>query len=109
MLADSVTIPSRYAVSVMVADDVPDRVDLSEIEDTPRRPSTPPTPGDRVFRALATAAASVSLLIVGVTLIFLINESRPAFESAGIWDFFTTNVWNPTVGNSGCSACSTAR
>jgi phosphate transport system permease protein len=86
------------AVSVAVVDEPPD---LSDIEDVPRRPSTPPTPGDRVFRIMATGAASVSLVIVGVTLIFLIDQARPALSSTGIVDFFTTNLWNPTVGQFG--------
>jgi phosphate transport system permease protein len=69
--------------------------------DVPRRPVIRRTTGDRVFRALATAAASVSLIIVGLTFIFLVDKARPALKAAGIWDFFTTSVWNPTVGSFG--------
>jgi phosphate transport system permease protein len=69
--------------------------------DLPRRPITKRTSGDRVFVALSTAAASVSLIIVGLTLIFLVEKARPALAAAGIWDFFTTSVWNPTVGSFG--------
>lgn len=69
--------------------------------DVPFRPATRQTSGDRVFRFAATAATSVSLIIVAITFIFLLQESRPALESAGIWNFFTTSVWNPTVGHFG--------
>jgi phosphate transport system permease protein len=70
-------------------------------EEVPIRPVTRATKGDRIFRGIATAATSVCLVIVGMTFVFLVNESRPALESAGIVDFFTTSVWNPTVGEFG--------
>jgi phosphate transport system permease protein len=69
--------------------------------DVPVRPITQRTTGDRVFRVIATGATAVSLLIVAITFIFLVNGSRPALESAGVWTFFTTSVWNPTVGKFG--------
>ncbi len=69
--------------------------------DVPFRPATKQTWGDRVFRALATIATSFSLLIVGITFVFLLQQSRPALESSGVWNFFTTSVWNPTVGRFG--------
>jgi phosphate transport system permease protein len=71
------------------------------VEDVPVRPVDHPTAPDRAFRGLATVAASVSLFIVVATLIFLIKEARPAFEAAGIVDFFTKSVWNPTAGRFG--------
>jgi phosphate transport system permease protein len=74
---------------------------VDEDADVPKRPSTRPTPGDRVFRILATAAASVSLIIVGLTFIFLVKESEPALSSSGIFDFFTTNTWNASAGQFG--------
>jgi phosphate transport system permease protein len=74
---------------------------MEAAEDLPRTPQFDPTLGDRVFRGLATAAASVSLVIVGATLFFLVDQSRPAFKSGGIWNFFTTSVWNPGVGRFG--------
>jgi phosphate transport system permease protein len=74
---------------------------MEAAEDVPRTPQFDPTTGDRIFRGLATAAASVSLLIVGATLLFLVDQSRPAFRSSGIWNFFTTSVWNPGVGHFG--------
>jgi phosphate transport system permease protein len=70
-------------------------------EDTPSRPSRRPTGGDRVFRVLATAATSVSLVIVVLALVFLINGARPALSKTGIISFFTTNLWNPAVGHFG--------
>ena len=73
----------------------------TELADTPTRPSSKPTPGDRMFRLLATAAASVSLIIVGMTLVFLVKEAWPALSATGVLDFFTTSVWNPTVGRFG--------
>jgi len=72
-----------------------------EAADVPSTPQFNPTTGDRVFRALATAAASVSLLIVVATLYFLVDQSRPAFKSSGIWNFFTTSVWNTGLGHFG--------
>lgn len=69
--------------------------------DVPKRPATKQTTGDRVFRGLATFATSFSLAIVAITFVFLLNESRPALESTGIWEFFSTSVWNPTVGKFG--------
>ena len=58
--------------------------------DVPRRPVTRQTTGDRVFRGLATLATSFSLAIVGITFVFLIQESRPALEASGIWNFFSS-------------------
>ncbi len=54
------------------------------------------TPGDRVFRAICTAAAAVSLVIITGTAVFLAAKSYPAVSSTGVWDFFTTSVWNPS-------------
>ncbi len=73
----------------------------SEADDVPQRPIAHPTRGDRVFRALATAAASLSLIIVGSTLVFLLDKSRPAFEKSGTLGFFTKSVWNPSAGRFG--------
>jgi phosphate transport system permease protein len=70
-------------------------------EDVPFTPVDIPTGGDRAYVILATAAASVSLIIVGATTFFLLDKARPALQSAGVWEFFTTSVWNPTVGRFG--------
>jgi len=72
-----------------------------ELADVPRTPEVHPTTGDRVFRAMCVAAASLSLLIVGGTLVFLIDKSRPAFAKTGIMNFFTQSVWNPGLGHFG--------
>jgi phosphate transport system permease protein len=70
-------------------------------DDLPQRPKASVTPADRIFRLAAASAASVSLLIVGLTLVFLIKESRPALQSAGVWNFFSQSVWNPLAGRFG--------
>lgn len=70
----------------------------------PQVPITPadrPTLGDRVFRSFCLLAATVSLLIVGSTIVFMVRESRPAFRSAGIIHFFTESVWNAGTGRFG--------
>ena len=67
----------------------------------PMTPADRPTVGDRIFRAICVGAALSSLLIVGGTLVFMINESRPAFASTGIKNFFTQSVWNGFVGRFG--------
>jgi phosphate transport system permease protein len=70
-------------------------------DDRPYRPGTKPTSGDRVFRVIATAATSVSLIIVGMTLIFLVQEAWPAISSTGIGNFFTSDVWSVSEGHFG--------
>jgi phosphate transport system permease protein len=69
--------------------------------DRPRPLTTSRTPGDRVFHGLATGAAGVSLVLVTGTLIFLVKEAQPALAKAGVWNFFTTSVWQPTAGRFG--------
>jgi phosphate transport system permease protein len=71
------------------------------LEDIPYTPVSRATGGDRVYRFIATASASMSLLIVGATLFFLIAKSRPALQHSGVWNFFTTSLWNPTAGRFG--------
>lgn len=63
-------------------------------DDVPIRPADHPTFGDRVFRLVCVAAASVALLIIASTVIFLVNKSRPALAKTGVWHFFTGSVWN---------------
>lgn len=60
----------------------------------PITPADRPTFGDRVFRAMCVASAFVALVIVSATLVYMINESRPAFAASGIKRFFTASVWN---------------
>jgi phosphate transport system permease protein len=71
------------------------------IADVPTRPTAHLTPGDRLFRFTATVAASVSLVIVVGTLVFLVREARPAFAKNGIVHFFTTSQWSPGQGKFG--------
>jgi phosphate transport system permease protein len=73
----------------------------SAFEDEPQIPVDRPTGGDRVYVFLTTAAASVSLLIVGATTFFLVKEARPALNASGVWNFFTTSIWNPSAGRFG--------
>jgi len=71
------------------------------LDDVPFTPVDRPTGADRTYVWVTTAAASVSLIIVSATTIFLVDKARPALASAGIWAFFSTSVWNPTVGRFG--------
>jgi phosphate transport system permease protein len=70
-------------------------------EDVPTRPSTTPTAPDRVFRGTALAAASVSFVIVAMTFVFLVLESRRALKTSGTWSFFTGSLWNQSTGKFG--------
>jgi phosphate transport system permease protein len=69
--------------------------------DVPMRPARLRTRGDRTFIGLATAATSVSLVIIVVTFFFLVDKARPAFAKTGVIHFFTTSVWNPFAGRFG--------
>src|SRR5215467_13128219 len=75
--------------------------DPGPLTDTPTRPAANPNPGDRVFRFLATAATLFSLVIVVLALVFLVDGARPALSKAGLFNFFFTNIWNPSVGRFG--------
>jgi phosphate transport system permease protein len=74
---------------------------VADIDDVPVTPAGHHTPADRLFRGLSTAAACVSLVIVGSTLVFLVMKARPAFAKSGVINFFTKSVWNPSVGHFG--------
>jgi phosphate transport system permease protein len=69
--------------------------------DEPRRVVDRPTAADRLFRGLAGTVGLVSLLIVGLTAVFLFWEARPALSSSGWWSFFSTSVWSPASGTFG--------
>ena len=71
------------------------------VDDVPFGPVSRTSGGDRVYRVLATSAATVSLFIVGATAVFLVNEARPALKKSGVRNFFTTSLWNPTIGHFG--------
>jgi ABC-type phosphate transport system permease subunit len=66
--------------------------------DVPVRPTVRHSGADRIFRGLALAAASVCLVIVTMTLVFLIKDARPALSSSGTFKFFTRDFWNPSAG-----------
>jgi phosphate transport system permease protein len=74
---------------------------VQDADDVPSRPVAHLTRADKTFHMLATAAASVCLLIVSATLVFMVQKSRPAFQHAGYIGFFTKSVWNPSVGKFG--------
>ena len=75
--------------------------ETTEPSDQPRKLVATPVASDRIFRALSTSAASVALVIIVATLVFLINESRPALSSSGIWHFFTSSTWDASAGRFG--------
>ena len=69
--------------------------------DIPRQIVPVVSRSDRTFQLLAAAAAVTALLIVSATAFFLVWRSVDAFQSAGVVDFFTTSVWNPSEGKFG--------
>ena len=71
------------------------------VSQIPITPADRPTRGDRLFRSLCFVAAFTSLVIVGSTIVYMIRESRPAFRSTGIVDFFTESLWNASAGRFG--------
>jgi phosphate transport system permease protein len=73
----------------------------SDLVDRPRQIVPVVSRSDRAFQALAAAAAGTALLIVSATAFFLVWRSVDAFQSAGVVDFFTTSVWNPSEGEFG--------
>ncbi|HTZ66809.1 MAG TPA: phosphate ABC transporter permease subunit PstC [Roseiarcus sp.] len=58
---------------------------------------------DTFFRRLTQSAAILVLLILGGTIVSLINGSLPAFRAFG-FGFFTTQVWNPVTNKFGALA-----
>jgi phosphate transport system permease protein len=59
--------------------------------------------GDNLFRNLTQAAAIIVLLILGGTIISLIQGSLPAFKAFGL-GFFVSEVWNPSDDKFGAGA-----
>ncbi len=51
---------------------------------------------DRRFDAVLTAAASVSALVLGLVVLFLMIEALPAWRSIGAMRFLTDEGWHPT-------------
>jgi phosphate transport system permease protein len=70
-------------------------------DDVPIRPHAAPTGPDVAFRLVAMVAALLSMVIVGVTLVFLILKALPAFRHSGVLNFFTTTTWVPNTGHFG--------
>jgi phosphate transport system permease protein len=70
--------------------------DIEPAEEQPFVPRATPTRADRGFRAVTTAAGMTSLLIVVLTVVFLVDQSRSAFHSSGIIGFFTGSTWSST-------------
>ncbi len=58
---------------------------------------------DAFFHRLTQAAAVIVLLILGGTIVSLIDGSLPAFQRFGL-GFFTTEVWNPVTKKFGALA-----
>lgn len=61
-------------------------------EDVPRVVVQHPSRGDRIFKKVALAAGSSSLLIMGFTALFLLLKGYEALSEAGL-SFFTTFEW----------------
>jgi phosphate transport system permease protein len=73
----------------------------AELEDRPIPIKVSPTAADRAFRLVTTAAALVSLGIVVVTLVFLVEQARPALKSSGLGHFLTSSNWETASGKFG--------
>jgi phosphate transport system permease protein len=69
-------------------------VDPSASPVAPRELRPGSSGGDRVFRAIATAAAGSVLAILGLVLLFLLVQAWPALKLAG-GKFLTTFEWQP--------------
>ncbi|WP_102128062.1 phosphate ABC transporter permease subunit PstC [Deinococcus planocerae] len=74
------------------------------MSESARRPSVRParsaalsSGGDRVFRGLILALASVIALVFVLSVYQLARESWPALQTFG-WRFFTERTWNPVEG-----------
>jgi phosphate transport system permease protein len=64
--------------------------------DTPKDIPRVVSRADRIFQGISATAALTALLIVGATAFFLVWRSIPAIRAGGVFDFFTTSVWNPS-------------
>jgi phosphate transport system permease protein len=66
----------------------------SSSEDAPRPFAQPLTPPDRIFRAVVTAGALMSLVVLALIAVFLVREAWPSLRTAG-FSFLTTFEWFP--------------
>jgi phosphate transport system permease protein len=62
--------------------------------DAPRVLNSPISAADRLFRRVATAAATASLLVMGLIALFLLIQAWPALSKAG-FSFLTRFEWDP--------------
>lgn len=69
--------------------------------DVPRRIEQDRPRADRIFRALTLTAASVSLLVILSTAVFLTLVALDAFDASGVGTFFSDSVWNASLGKFG--------
>src|SRR6478609_6285578 len=74
--------------------------DLAADGDIPRQFSRTVTRGDRIFRGVSAGAATMCLVIIGATAVFLTWSAIPAIQENGL-SFFTSSVWNASVGEFG--------
>jgi phosphate transport system permease protein len=66
------------------------------IIDEPRTPTPNLSAGDVLFRRVATGGASVCLVVVGATFVFLLWQARTALGAVGPLKFFTDSAWSPS-------------
>ena len=52
---------------------------------------------DRIYRLVALAAGSVTLIVIVLIFVFLIGRSWTAISRVGIVDFLTTKEWQPNA------------
>lgn len=76
-------------------------VDLSVAGDVARSIVQQRGRADRIFRGISLSAASISLIIIISTAVFLTLGARDALSATGVANFFTESVWNPSVGKYG--------
>lgn len=51
---------------------------------------------ERIVRAILTGAASVSVLVIALIIIFIFLRGLPLLREVGLIDFLTGTKWNPT-------------
>ncbi len=66
-----------------------------DLDELPRTLPVAHTTGDRVFRGIAAAAATLCLSIMVATAVFLTVKAAPAVQVSGLWDFVSSSVWQP--------------
>jgi phosphate transport system permease protein len=60
----------------------------------PRRIKTRLTPSDHAYRALVTAGAGTTLVLIALIGLFLLLKALPALRASG-WSFLTEPTWTP--------------